>query len=449
MAPATVELDTLDSGRHSQDANNTQSHLQTTHDESTLPPVDSGKAAWLFLAACWAVEAFVFGFGFSFGVFQDFYSTHEPFAGSGDIAVIGTTTLGTLYMGTPFVLMLCRLLPRWARWFTLLGLFTSTLSMAMSSFCTTVPQLIGTQGLMFGIGGCFAYCPCVVYIDEWFAKRKGMAYGVMWSAAGTGGVVLPLVLQVLLNNLGFETATRIWAGIFFAATLPLSFFIKPRLPNSATTHISPFNVRHLMSKLFALHQLFNFIQATGYFLPGIYLPTYARRIFGASDFLSTLTIMLVNISATIGCVIMGWMTDKLKVTTCIVVSALGTAMSVLVIWGLATSLPVLYVFCVFYGLFAGSWTSVYPGIMRDVAKKGESAGHSSADPVVVMGYLLLARGIGNIVSGPLSEALVEGEPWRGQASAGYGSGYGALLVYSGVTALFSGTSFVLDYLGWL
>ena len=33
------------------------------------------------------------GFGFSFGVFQDFYSTHEPFAGSGNIAVIGTTTL--------------------------------------------------------------------------------------------------------------------------------------------------------------------------------------------------------------------------------------------------------------------------------------------------------------------------------------------------------------------
>lgn len=61
MAPATVELDTLDSSRHSQDANNTESPPQTTHDESTLPPVDSGKAAWLFLAACWAVEAFVFG----------------------------------------------------------------------------------------------------------------------------------------------------------------------------------------------------------------------------------------------------------------------------------------------------------------------------------------------------------------------------------------------------
>lgn len=35
------------------------------------------------------------GFGTSFGVYQDFYSTHEPFAGSSNIAVIGTTTMAS------------------------------------------------------------------------------------------------------------------------------------------------------------------------------------------------------------------------------------------------------------------------------------------------------------------------------------------------------------------
>jgi hypothetical protein len=32
------------------------------------------------------------GFGFSFGVLQDYYSSHAPFAGSNGIAVIGTLT---------------------------------------------------------------------------------------------------------------------------------------------------------------------------------------------------------------------------------------------------------------------------------------------------------------------------------------------------------------------
>lgn len=33
------------------------------------------------------------GFGFSFGIFQEYYTTHAPFAGSANIAVIGTTTM--------------------------------------------------------------------------------------------------------------------------------------------------------------------------------------------------------------------------------------------------------------------------------------------------------------------------------------------------------------------
>jgi hypothetical protein len=38
-------------------------------------------------------DAVMIGFGFSFGVYQDYYSVHEPFAGSASIAVIGTTTM--------------------------------------------------------------------------------------------------------------------------------------------------------------------------------------------------------------------------------------------------------------------------------------------------------------------------------------------------------------------
>lgn len=34
---------------------------QVTEQEFSLPPTDRGKDAWLFLAACWAVEALVWG----------------------------------------------------------------------------------------------------------------------------------------------------------------------------------------------------------------------------------------------------------------------------------------------------------------------------------------------------------------------------------------------------
>lgn len=33
------------------------------------------------------------GYAFAFGIFQDYYSTHEPFQGSGNIAIIGTCAM--------------------------------------------------------------------------------------------------------------------------------------------------------------------------------------------------------------------------------------------------------------------------------------------------------------------------------------------------------------------
>lgn len=85
---------------------------QPNNDEGfSLPPTDGGKDAWLFLFACFMLEALIWGtfahcslfrlghahlhtgFPASYGVFQDYYTTHEPFAGSSNIAVVGTCAM--------------------------------------------------------------------------------------------------------------------------------------------------------------------------------------------------------------------------------------------------------------------------------------------------------------------------------------------------------------------
>ncbi|KAI1402545.1 MFS general substrate transporter [Hypoxylon fuscum] len=418
--------------------------------EFSLPPVDGGKDAWLFLAACWAIEALVWGFPFAFGVFQDYYSTHEPFAGSPNVAVIGTCSMGIMYLTAPLIMGLCRLFGRWARWTSVVGLFIMCLSLAMSSFSTTVVHLIATQGILYAIGGGIAYCPCILYMDEWFVRRKGLAYGIMWSGTGIAGVVLPLLLEWLLHTIGFRTTLRLWSGLLFALTIPLAFFVKPRLPYSATSHFKPFNLQMFMMPTFWLYQLGNVVQATGFFLPGIYLPTYARSAFGAASYSSATTILLVNVASVFGCVAMGWFIDRFHVTTCILLSTIGATVGALVIWGLSSSLPLLYFFCVVYGLFAGSYSSTWPGVMTEVIRKGEATGRGYVDPSMVFGWLAAGRGIGNVISGPLSENLVQGLSWKGDTAAyGYGSGYGSLIVFTGVTALLGGGSFVWRRLGML
>jgi MFS family permease len=252
----------------------------------------------------------------------------------------------------------------------------------------------------------------VLYVDQWFSRRKGLAYAIVWSAAGAAGVVFPLILQALLHSVGFRTTMRISAGILFACSAPLAFFIKPRLLYMAipTTLKKPFDIRFVKSGRFLLHQTANVIEATGYFPPGIYLPTYAHETFGTSTFTSALTLMLSNTSTTTGLVTMGSMTDKLQVTKCMITSAAGASASVLLVWGPAKSLPVLYVFCILHGIFAGSWASTWPGIMREVSQISQDEGYGHIDPVMVQGNLCVGRGVGNVISEPLSSAVIRDMP---------------------------------------
>jgi MFS family permease len=76
------------------------------------------------------------------------------------------------------------LVPKIARWVSTIGVVIMCFSLAMSSFSTNVTHLILSQGIGFGIGGCFAYTPTILFMSEWFAKRKGLAFGVVWVSFG-------------------------------------------------------------------------------------------------------------------------------------------------------------------------------------------------------------------------------------------------------------------------
>ncbi|KAF7557281.1 hypothetical protein G7Z17_g778 [Cylindrodendrum hubeiense] len=381
--------------------------------EFSLPRVDGGKDAWLFLAACFTIEALTWGFPFAFGVFQDYYSTHEPFSGSSQIAVIGTCAMNTTH-------------------------------------------LIVTQGVVYAIGGSISYCPCILYMDEWFVKRKGFAYGIMWSGTGLAGFALPLLFEALLGRYGFRTTLRVWSLALFILTLPLAYFIKPRLPYSVSRNVNPLKLSFTFSRTFMLHQSANICQSLGFFMPSIYLPSYARAALGASTVKSALTVLLVNVASVFGCVAMGLLTDKIDVTTCFMLSAVGAGVSTFFVWGFSSSLPVLYMFCIVYGFFAGSYTTAWPGIMRQITSGQDSRSEntrtgsgSSFDPAMVMGMLSAGRGIGNLVSGPLSAVLLRGMPWQGQAAGGYGTGYGTLIVFTGTTALAGGATYLWRRVGWM
>ena len=234
-------------------------------------------------------------------------------------------------------------------------------------------------------------------------------------------------MDALLSKYGFRWALRAWAAIVFVLTAPALYFVKPRLPPSK---VRRFNLSFLINPTFFILELGNIVQGLGYFIPSIYLPTYARYI-GGSPIAGTMTLVAFNTASVVGCVIAGILVDKCHVTTPVALSAAGASFACFGLWGLAGTISALFVFSIMYGLFAGGYVATWCGVTMLVTSK-----KARVEPSLVYGFLCAGRGMGNIISGPVSESLL-GESGL-HAAMGYGSKFGPLIIFTGATALLSG-----------
>ena len=197
----------------------------------------------------------------------------------------------------------------------------------------------------------------------------------------------------------------------------------------------------LRTSTFWTLQAGNILESLGFFIPNVWLPTYARSI-GLSSLVGTITVMLFSAASVFGQVLLGALVDKTHVANVILIPTIGAMLSVFLFWSPAESLPLLCMFSVVYGLFAGGFTSTWTGVIQEVRKKG-----IGAEPGLLFGLLAAGRGIGSVLSGPLSEALLKHKPWAGEAG-GYGTGYGGLIVFTGITATLGGVSWIGRRVGW-
>ncbi|TGO36680.1 hypothetical protein BHYA_0117g00030 [Botrytis hyacinthi] len=397
--------------------------------DENVPRADGGKDAWLFLAACFLFEALIWGFPFAFGVFQTYYSTHPPFdKHANDIAITGTCATGIMYLFAPISLYVLEKFPPIRRLSSIVGLVIVLIALVAASFATEVWHLIATQGFLYAIGGSLLYSPTMFYLDQWFIKRKGLALGVMWSGVGTSGLIFPFLLAYLVDRCGFRGTLRIWAAILFLLCCPLIYYIKPRIPTKFSSQPpSKPSYTFLRSPIFWFLQIANILSSLGFFAPSIYLSSYSASL-SFSPVLGTSLIALLNFFSVIGAISLGHLSDLRHITTVVLLSSTLSTLSVFILWGISTSLPSLIIFTIIYGTFAGGWSAIWAGMIREVQRADNSAGFG-----VLMGLFSAGRGVGSVACGPVTEWLVQHGGF-GSLGGGYGTEYGAVIVFTGVSA---------------
>ncbi|RFU29651.1 hypothetical protein B7463_g6695, partial [Scytalidium lignicola] len=300
---------------------------QTQH-EFSLPPADGGKDAWLVLAGCTVIEGVVWSLPYSFGVFQDYYSKSEELKGDrSNIALIGTLGLGILYLGSPINLLLHRRWPQHRLKFLISGLLISSLSLTAASFATRVWQLILTQGILYAVGSGMMSYPTMIFLDQWFVRRKGLAFGIAWASTNFWGVAAPFFVSWSLKHFSFRTTLRIWVILTVILATPLIPFIRPRVPAATGAQFRKINLNFAISAPFLPLQVGSLLEGFGYFLPGIFLPSYARSL-GLSTTIATVGVGLINTGNFFGCIVIGYLVDRWHVTDVIMLCTVGGTLSV-------------------------------------------------------------------------------------------------------------------------
>lgn len=171
----------------------------------------------------------------------------------------------------------------------------------------------------------------------------------------------------------------------------------------------------LRKPIFASLSICNFLQGLVFYLPSIFLPctshfvsynvacTNTLTAFAADLSLSptqrSILLVLINLSQIIGLLSIGHVSDFVDVHILLGTSSLGSAIVVYVLWGLSKTMLHLCFFALLFGFMAGSFEALFPRFATALTD-------NPAAELTFFGFFEFERGLGMVLAGPISSALL-------------------------------------------
>jgi predicted MFS family arabinose efflux permease len=392
----------------------------------------------------------------SYGVFQEYYSSNWTFEGSQDITgIIGTTSNGVMYLSMPFLFALFT--RRWAqhrRTAALCGAVLTAVSFLLSAFSKNVWHLVVTQGVMAALGCALVFSPTTLSLGEWFnTSNRALAYGITLSAKNIVGSTCPFIIRACLDRYDFKTTSLIWTALVAGTSIPAIFLI-PTHPSRLTASMRrerkiPWSfLRHRTIWIYCIAIL---LQSSGYGIPQTYLNTYAREVTLLSQTSATLLLTIFNIPGIVSSAFFGYLSDNkrfpISATTVTAISAISSSLATFLFWGLTSqgSFALLIIFSLTFGFFAGGYSGSWGGVINEMEQEAASR-NEAIDSGFVYGLLNGARGIG-YVSGGLASVPLLNIGATGLGKFGYGTAYGPLIIFTGLSTVFGGWGLLWKWKG--
>lgn len=254
-----------------------------------------------------------------------------------------------------------------------------------------------------------------------------MAFGLISASSGVTGAALPPGIDFLLRRYGHRTTLRACAILLAILTGPLIPLFKGRLPASRHTGLPKIDLAFLKTPLFWVYGSAVLAQGIGFFIPSVFLPSYATSVNISSN-QAALLLTAMSIAQVLGQFAFGYMSDRnLSVGLLSVVCCAAASVASSTLWGLGTSVGLLAAFGIMYGFFGFGFGTMRVAMARAVDN----------DPSAVFSLyaiFVFLQGIGNVLVAPLSAALLSGSTVRESFGA---RRYAGLIILTSATSLLS------------
>ncbi|TPX09851.1 uncharacterized protein E0L32_008873 [Thyridium curvatum] len=370
-------------------------HAVDHHDEkrtdSDYP--EGGTKAWLVVSGSAAIMFCTFGYLTGFGIYQAWYGDHQlaKYTQS-DISWIGSVQI---FLNFSVGLIGGPIMDRYGTVAVIPASVLYAVSLVLTSFCKEYYQFFLAQAVLGGICLGLLFNTALAIIGQYFDRRQGLAVGIAMAGAALGGVIFPVALNRLLNDVGlsFGWSVRVCALIILVLLAFASLTMKTRLPPARQSMDFSLMRRPVYILIAAGGWLLNW----GMYVPLFYLPSWSISA-GLDSAMAPYTVAIFNAVSLFGRIFAGTLADQFGCFNVVIVNGLLCALMQFV-WPGTHSAAGVYCVSVFSGLFIGSIVSLQAAIVGQITPDPKYIGS-------MMGFTMAIWACGGLTGPPIAGAIL-------------------------------------------
>ncbi|KAJ4480135.1 MFS general substrate transporter [Lentinula aciculospora] len=405
---STSEQTSFEKGHHAEAGSHYATDRSTEGSEKGVAvvaprhPVGATRA-WITVLGCFFIQFCTVASVNSFGVFEDYYvSEFLPSSSASRVSwIIGLEILLQLGLGV-IGGKLCDLGHTRAVFATGSVIYLVSFFMLSLTKEDQYYQVILAQGVGMGIGVGLCYVPALVTAALHFPGRQAVAMGIVISAGSFGGGIFSIMINQLIPKHGFPSAIRATAylSLGLLAVGNLLITVPPR-PPKAVAGETP-----LLYTPYVLTLISGFLGQLGGLFPLFYIQLFADSHHMAEGFIFY-SVAAMSFSTAFGRVVPSYFADKYGVVGTYIVCAIINAGCAFIMFG-ASKPAGLIVFCILYGFFFGSATSLFSPVITALMP-------SEADRGKVVGVAMAPVAISSLIGSPVGGAIIGSslDWWKG------------------------------------